>query len=148
VKRARGGFTLWEMAIVLAVMAIAAVLVAPAITRLGESPPPRIADAVLALLRDARKAAIDRNATVTLRLDPVSGRYRADTTGVAGTGLLAEGTLALGATETLVTDRARLVYLFRPTGAAFADTVLVRGAGKTVLVSVDPWSGVARTDAR
>ena len=147
-RRARGGFTLFEMSIVLAVMAVCAVLVAPALTRLGERPPAKTADAVLAVLRDARKAAIDRSATVVLRIDPVSGRFRADTTGVGGTGLLAEGALTLGATETLETTLPRLRYIFRPTGAAFADSVLVRGFGEAVLVSVDPWSGVARTDAR
>jgi Tfp pilus assembly protein FimT len=136
------------MAIVLAVMSVAAVLVAPALTRLGESPPPRTADSVLALLRDARRAAIAGNAMVTLRIDPVSGHYRADTTGVGGTGILAEGTLALGATETLEASVPRLRYVFRPTGAALADSVLVRGFGEAVLVTVDPWSGVARTDAR
>ena len=147
-RRARRGFTLWEMAIVLAVMSVAAILVAPAITRLGEGPPPRTADSVLALLRDARRAAIAGNAMVTLRIDPVSGHYRADTTGVGGTGALAEGTLALGATETLETALPRLRYIFHPTGAALADSVLVRGFGEAVLVTVDPWSGVARTDAR
>lgn len=147
-RRERRGFTLWEMAIVLAVMSVAAVLVAPALVRLGEPAPPRTADVVLSLLRDARKAAIERNATVTLRIDPVSGHYRADSTGVSGTGMLAEGTLALGATETLITDQPRLVFVFRPTGAAFADSVLVRGAGDAALVFVDPWSGVARADAR
>ena len=146
--RNRGGFTLWEMAIVLAVMSVAAIMVAPALTRLGERPPARTADSVLALLRDARRAAIDRNTMVTVRLDPVSGHFRADTTGVNGTGPLVEGTLALGATETLETTLSRLRFIFRPSGAAIADTVLVRGFGAAVLVSVDQWSGVARTDAR
>jgi prepilin-type N-terminal cleavage/methylation domain-containing protein len=146
--RARRGFTLWEMAIVLAVMSVAAVLVAPAITRLGERPPARTADAVLGLLRDARRTAIERNVVLTVRLDPVSGHYRADTTGADGTGRLGEGTLALGATETLETALPRLRFIFRPTGAALADSLLVRGFGEAVLVTVDPWSGVARTDAR
>ena len=147
-QRVRSGFTLWEMAIVLAVMSVAAVLVAPAITRLGESPPPRTADSLLALLRDARKTAIENNAIVTLLFDPVSGHFRADSVGAGGAGLVAEGTLALGATETMETTLPRLRYVFRPTGAAYADSVLVRGFGEAVLVSVDPWSGVARTDAR
>lgn len=146
--RARGGFTLWEMAIVLAVMSVAAILVAPAITRLGEAPPPRTGDVFLALLRDARKAAIERNAIVTLLLDPVSGHFRADSVGAGGAGLLAEGTLALGATETMETTLPRLRFVFRPTGAALGDSVLVRGIGETFLITVDPWSGVARTDAR
>jgi hypothetical protein len=56
--------------------------------------------------------------------------------------------MALGAQETLVTDLPRLVYVFHPTGSAFADTVLVRGTGASALVSVDPWNGVAYAVAR
>lgn len=146
--RARRGFTLWEMAIVLAVMSVAALLVAPAITRLGEAPPPRTADSLLALLRDSRKMSIEHNGIVTLLFDPVSGHYRADSVGAGGAGLVAEGTLSLGATETMETPLPRLRWVFRPTGAAYGDSVLVRGFGETVVVRVDPWSGAARADAR
>ena len=104
------------MGIVLAVMAVSAMLVAPAISRMGQGKPPGIGEDVVKLLSDARKIAIERNETVTLRLDPSSGRYRADTVGVAGSGELGEGTMALGAQETLVTDLPRLVYVFHPDG--------------------------------
>lgn len=146
--RPRRGFTLLEMGIVLAIMAVSAMLVAPALSRMGQGKPPGAGEDVMRLLSDARKIAIERNETVTLRLDPTTGRYRADTVGVAGSGELGEGTLALGAQETLVTDLPRLVYVFHPTGSAFADTVLVRGTGATTLVSVDPWNGVAYAIAR
>jgi Tfp pilus assembly protein FimT len=146
--RARAGFTLWEMAITFAIMTVMALLVAPAIGRFGDDQPKGSADQLLALLRDARKAAIAQNTLVTLRVDPASGRYQADTTGARGSGLLVEGRLDLGAAEVLITDQPRLLYIFRATGAAFADTVLVRGTRATVLVSVDPWSGVAHADAR
>jgi prepilin-type N-terminal cleavage/methylation domain-containing protein len=147
-KRVRRGFTLMEMAIVLAIMAISALLVAPALSRMGQGKPPGVGEDVVKLLADARQIAIQRNETVTLRLDPVSGRYRADTVGISGSGELGEGTMTLGAQEALVTDQPRLVYVFHPTGATLADTVLVRGAGAAALVSVDPWNGVAYVTAR
>ena len=56
--------------------------------------------------------------------------------------------LQLDATETLDTRLLRLTYIFRPTGATLGDTILVRAANQSVLVVVDPWSGVARADAR
>lgn len=146
--RARTGFTLWEMAIVLAVMAVSAVIVIPRITDLGAVPPAMPGDAVMSALRDARRAAIERGVTVTLRIDPANGLYRADTTGIAGTGMLAEGALDVSMWETLVTDEPRLMWVFRPSGAAFGDTVRVRGNAGVVLVSVDPWSGVPIADAR
>jgi len=146
--RRRRGFTLLEMGIVLAVMAVSAMLVVPALSRMGQGKPAAVGEDVVKLLSDARQIAIERNETVTLRLDPVTGRYRADTVGIAGSGELGEGAMTLGAQEALVTDLPRLVYVFHPTGSAFADTVLVRGAGASALVSVDPWNGVPHASAR
>lgn len=144
----RHGFTLLEMAVVLAIMAVSATLVAPAISRLGHDRQTQAAAGVLGVLHDSRKLAIDQNVMVILRIDPLTGHYRADTSGVAGTGQFADGTIALDATETIVTELPRLQFIFRPTGAVFGDSLLVRGQGSTVLVSVDPWSGVARTNER
>jgi prepilin-type N-terminal cleavage/methylation domain-containing protein len=145
--RARHGFTLWELTMVLLVMSIAATLAAPAFARLGSERPATAADAMLGLLHDARKASIDYNATITLRLDPKSLKYEVDTSGAGGAGVLASGTLDLGLTQTLETDQPRLQYVFRPTGAAFSDTVVVRGGPRPLVVRVDPWSGVAHADS-
>jgi prepilin-type N-terminal cleavage/methylation domain-containing protein len=147
-RRVRSGFTLWELTMVLLVMAIAGLLAAPAFARFGTEQPPGGADAMVGLLRDARKAAMDYDATVTLRLDPKTLKYQADTSGVNGFGTLAAGYLDLGLAQTLVSDEPRLQYVFRPTGAAFADTVVVRGGPVALIVRVDPWSGVARADSR
>jgi prepilin-type N-terminal cleavage/methylation domain-containing protein len=143
----RPGFTLWELTMVLLVMAIAASLAAPAFARFGTDQPAGAADRLIGLLRDARKASIDFNATVTLRMDPKTLKYQLDTSGVSGSGRLAEGTLDLGLTQKLVTDQARLQYVFRPSGVAFADTVIVRGGNVPLVVRVDLWSGVARADS-
>jgi prepilin-type N-terminal cleavage/methylation domain-containing protein len=146
-SRRRSGFTLWELTMVLIVMAIAATLAAPAFGRLGTQQPSKGADQILGLLRDARKAAFDFNATVTLRLDPKTHKYQLDTSTVIGKGTLATGILELGVTETLVSDLPRLVYVFRPSGAAYADTVIVHGGEVPLVVRVDPWTGVARADS-
>jgi prepilin-type N-terminal cleavage/methylation domain-containing protein len=145
-RRARPGFTLWELTMVLLVMAISATLAAPAFARFGTEQPTRGGDQLIGLLRDARKASIAYNATVTLRLDPKTLKYQVDTSTVMGAGTLAEGALDLGLSETLVTDLPRLVYLFRPTGAAYADSVVVRGGQVPLVIRVDPWTGVARAD--
>ena len=131
---------------VLLVMAIAATLAAPAFSRLGTEMPSQAAGAVIGLLHDARKASLDFNATVVLRLDPKTLKYQLDTTTTAGSGMLATGVLEMGLTEKLETDLPRLQYVFRPTGAAFADTVIVRGGDVPLVVRVDPWNGVARAD--
>jgi prepilin-type N-terminal cleavage/methylation domain-containing protein len=144
----RPGFTLWELTMVLLVMTIAASLAAPAFVSFGSEQPVGAADKMVGLLHDSRKVAIDHNATATLRLDPKTLRYRLDTSGVNGFGTFTEGKLELGLTQTLVTDQPRLQFIFRPTGAAFADTVVVRGGDVPWVVRVDAWSGVARADSR
>ena len=144
----RSGFTLWELTMVLLVMSIAATLAAPAFVRFGTEQPKGAADSMLGLLHDARKMSIDHNATVTLRLDPRTLKYQLDTSGAYGSGIAASGTLDLGLTQTLATDQPRLQYIFRPTGATFADTVVVHGADVPWVVRVDAWTGVARADSR
>jgi prepilin-type N-terminal cleavage/methylation domain-containing protein len=146
--RVRRGFTLWEMAIVLAVVAVSAIVVVPRLTDLGAVPPEQTGDVIVSVLRNARRVAIERSQTVTVRIDPVSGVFHVDTSGVNGTGRLAENVLELGAWQSLVTQAERLTYVFRPTGAAFGDSVLVRGNDMTVLVTIDPWSGQAVVYAR
>ena len=147
-RRVRAGYTLWELTMVLLVMAIAATLAAPAFARFGADQPAGGADAMLGLLRDARKAAVEFNADVTLRLDPKTLDYALDTSGVNGSALFARGTLDLGGAQSLVTDQSRLQYVFRATGAAFADSVVLRGGRVPLVVRVDPWSGVARADSQ
>ena len=146
--RARRGFTLWEMTIVVAIMAVTALLVLPQWTRLGNAPTAATGQPILDALRDARRLAITAHQVVALRIDPVSGRYRVDTSGVAGTGLYFEGTLGFGALESMESDQPRLQFVFRSTGATFGDTVIVRSANESVLIAVDPWSGVATAYAR
>ena len=144
----RRGFTLWETALVLAVLTVTLVLSAPAIVDFGTVKPESDSESLLNLLRAARREAVQTGTVVAVRLDPTTGRFRVDTTGTTGTGRSSSGTLELGGATVLVTDLARLQFLFQPTGAAFADTVAVRGPRGTVMVSVDAWSGVAHADPR
>lgn len=148
VSARRCGFTLWELTMVLLVLAIAGTIAVPAFARFGTEQPSRGADGLIALLRDARKASLDYNATVTLRLDPKTLKFQADTATAAGGGLLAAGVLDMGLKETLESNQARLLYIFRPNGTTFADTVVVHGGETPLVVRVDQWSGIARADSK
>ena len=145
--RARRGFTLWEMTIVLALVAISAAIVIPAWTDLGMTPSAQPGEVIVSLLRNTRKHAIENSQTVALRIDPTTGYYRVDTTGANGTGMFVDGQIEMSAYESLETDATRLQFIFRPTGAAMGDTVRVRGE-QTVMVGVDSWSGHALVYAR
>ncbi len=146
--RSRSGFTLIEMSVCLVIMAIAAAVVAPAIARLGAGKPESGADKLVSLLKGARNFAIERNYTVTVRIDPITSHFRVDTVGTNGLGILADSTLDLGASESLETNLDRLQYTFRATGAVLGDSVIVRGIGASSLITVDPWTGEAKLFAR
>jgi prepilin-type N-terminal cleavage/methylation domain-containing protein len=144
----RRGFTLWEIATVLLIIAIVASLTAPAFVSLGQDRPETSEDALVKLLRDTRTLAIEHSVEATLLIDPKTGHYRVDSTSSFGSGRVSEDTLRFAATEGLESDLPRLRYVFRPSGAAFGDSVIVRGADSTRLLRIDTWSGVPRATAR
>ena len=134
-----------EMAVCLVIMAVAASVVVPAFSRLGSGKPESAGDQLLALLKHF---AIERNYGVTVRIDPVSSRFRVDTTGTGGMGVMMDTTFTLGDAETLETSLDRLMFTFKPTGAVLGDTVIIRGIGSTNVLSVNPWTGEAKLVAR
>ena len=144
----RRGFTLWEIATVMLIMAIVATLTAPAYVKFGEEREQTSLDVLLKALHDARALAIEHSVDATLLIDPATGHYRVDTTSSFGSGRVIEDTLKFAANEGLETDRPRVRYVFRATGAAFGDSVRVRGSDSTRVVIVDTWSGMAHAIAR
>jgi prepilin-type N-terminal cleavage/methylation domain-containing protein len=146
--RERRGFTLWEIATVMLIIAITASLAAPAFVEFGATRTPTSADALLKLLHDTRAIAIEHSVEARLVIDPKTGHYRVDTSSSFGAGRVAEDSLRLAANEGLITDLPRLRFVFRATGAAFGDSVTVRGSDSTRLVTVDTWSGVAHAISR
>ena len=145
----RFGFTLIEMIVVLIIIAVLAGLTAPAMARMI-SPHADEGDAVpvAALLRSARREAIERGVLVTLTVDAAGARYRADSAGNGGSGLLGEGAIELGEDVVLETDSLRVRFTFRPDGSVFGDTLMVRGRWGSSRISVDRWTGAIHVDAR
>ena len=146
--RRRSGFTLWEIATVLLIVAVVSALTAPAFARLGDERDQTSTDVLVKLLRDTRSLAIEHSVEATLLIDPKSGHYRVDSTSSFGSGPVAEDTLHFAATEGLESPLPRLRYVFRPTGAAFGDSVVVRGGDTTRVIMIDTWSGVPHAIAR
>jgi Tfp pilus assembly protein FimT len=146
--RRRVGFTLWEIATVLLILAIVATLTAPAYAKLGEGQDQTSADMLIKLLRDTRSLAIEHSVEATLLIDPESGHYRVDTASSFGSGRVAEDTLRFAATEGLESSLPRVRYVFRSTGAGFGDSVIVRGSDSTRVIVLDTWSGVPHAIAR
>ena len=144
----RRGFTLWEIATVLLVLAIVATLTAPAYVKMGEERDKTSADMLIKLLRDTRTLAIENAVEATLLIDPETGHFRVDTASSFGSGRVAEDTLRFAATEGLESSLPRVRYVFRPTGAGFGDSVTVRGSDSTRVIVLDTWSGIPYAIAR
>ena len=145
----RRGFTLVEMIVVLIVIAVTAGLIAPAMMRMaGVSTDDTDAAPLSALLRSARRTALEEGTVVTVILDPKEARYRADTSGPRGAGLLGEGELTFESGVALESDSLRVRFTFRPDGSVFGDTVTVQGRWTSSRVSVDRWTGAIHVDAR
>jgi prepilin-type N-terminal cleavage/methylation domain-containing protein len=144
----RNGFTLWEIATVMVIVAIVATLTAPAFVKLGEQRDRTSQDILLKLLRDTRTLAIEHAVEATVIIDPENGHYRVDTTSSFGSGPVIEDTLRFSATERLESSLPRIRYVFRPTGAAFGDSVVLRGSDSTRTLVIDTWSGVPHAITR
>lgn len=143
----RAGFTLTETLVVLVLLGIAAAAVAPdlrALLRPGSGAAAReLADAY----RDARGMAASRGRAVFVTVDPVTGAWR---TFVGATG----SPEAAAESGNLLADRpgTRLVTAgdgptvvgFAPDGTARGSAVRVRADGRTLEVTVDPWTGGVR----
>lgn len=145
----RTGFTLIEITVVLIIIALLAFMTAPAMMR-AVTPHAADGDAmpVAALFRSARREAVERGLVVSLMLDPAGARYRADSIGARGVGLLGEGNIALDEGVTLQADSVRVRFTFRPDGSVFGDSITVHGRWSSSLVTVDRWTGAIRIDAR
>lgn len=146
--KARRGFTLWEIATVLLIVAVVASLTAPAFVKLGEEREKTSEEILVKLLHDTRSLAIEHSVEATLIIDPETGHFRVDTTSSFGSGRVIEDTLHFAATEGLESSLPRIRYVFRPTGAAFGDSVTLRGSDSTRMLVIDHWSGMPHAIAR
>jgi Tfp pilus assembly protein FimT len=147
-RRPRHGFTLMEISIVLLILIIVMAVVTPALVSFGRDRQLTTVDLLIGLLRDSRRLAIQQGATVTVLLDPQNGHFRVDSVSPIGAGIVVEDTLDLGVYDQLESDKPRLRYVFASSGAAFADSLTIRGSDSTRVLFVDPWSGIAYAIAR
>lgn len=143
----RRGFTLLELSVVVALVAIAALLVTPQWWP-ADAEPADVAETLRTQLEEARAQARRARQLVTVRLDATLGRLTIDTSGTAGGARWRDLPLPEASRGTFEPSDARATFVFRPTGAAFGDSVRVRTPGGAVWLSVDPWSGEVRVATR
>jgi len=139
-RTARRGFTLLEIAVVLAISTIAALLVFPQWAERSEAPmaPPA---QVAAWLVEARQQAIGARQTVTVHLDARAAQVQMDTSGASGSGIWLREPLSRELSSAFEPPDARYTFAFRPTGAAQGDTVRVRTSDGLWRLAIDRWNG-------
>lgn len=138
VTASRPGFTLIELVIVMVIISIMGAVIVPALARPVAIDPMAAARPLTDVLRSAHRAAVDSGRIVRLTVDPSTARYAARMEGSATS--LASGTMDL-AGSSLIADSVRASFAFHPTGAATGDVIVVSGGVRTILVTVDPWTG-------
>ena len=155
--RARSGFTLVEVFVVLIILGAMAAVAAPAFRT-----PPEEDDLTYAtheienLLKLARDSAVSGSAPVTLLIDSATSRawlvgtFRESAPNDAAQEIHASDLLAglqlgspieLPASVRIQLSKTRVRFTFGPSGAAYADSIELRSAYGNKLITVDPWTG-------
>ncbi|HUG39512.1 MAG TPA: GspH/FimT family pseudopilin [Longimicrobiales bacterium] len=131
----RGGYTLTELMVVIAIMGLVAAGATPALgVWLDASPRP--AEEVASLLRSARAEALRTGVPVMLTMDPTTGVWALESPdSVVKRGLLRVSSMAAAP------GGERVIMRFGPSGGAVGGGIPVLERGRVVRVTADRWTG-------
>ncbi len=137
------GFTLVEVVVVLVILAIVVGATAPALANIGSEDPSTAATReLLSLLRDTRRGAIDLGTSVSIVVDPRTGRYWV--TPDEATQPTHAGSMPEGVRASLIPTVERATFVFDPRGVARGDSLVLRTANGSVTIDVNRWTGAPR----
>ena len=138
--RARGGFTLIEVVVVLLILAVATAVTVPAFR--GDP----VEDDITAAVRTldnlfglARDSAIRSGRDVTVVIDSTTSHVWLVTDATAA--ITVGDTIGLPAGVRLQLTKSRASFAFAPDGATYADSVRVLVGAADRLLTLDPWTG-------
>lgn len=145
-NRATAGFTLAELLAVLLLVGIAAAVAAPAFRPPGRSAA-GAAEALRGVYAAARDDAAVRGELVTVSLATATGEYAVTAESADGdVDTLRAGALPLPPEGRIVGERSGAARaVFSPLGRARADRVAIVHGEVRHEISVDAWTGAART---
>jgi len=151
----RGGFTLVELTVVLIILAVMGALAVPAFQRLVEEDDTTVAiRRVEALFKIARDSAVNSGAPVTVWIDSATSNVwligaKTDTAAVDTVRQRHAGEIRLTPGEPMPLPEAvhieltktRARFRFAPSGAVFADSLVLRTMTDSLLITLNPWTG-------
>jgi prepilin-type N-terminal cleavage/methylation domain-containing protein len=137
------GFSLVELVVGILLLGLMASVVAPAAIQSAteDEPGGQLGREVLALLRTARRNALDRGTTTTLRLNPASGAYRL-TVATGDSGVVEDGRIKIPPGSRVVASDGAVSATFRPDGTADAQPIVLESDGRRSVITVDRWTGI------
>lgn len=144
------GHTLWEMLLVLAVMATIGAIVAPAVVAPAGHNSTEIArttQGLVDLLARARSMAMDRGTSVRVVLDPNTAHAWTFALDRGELRLVGDDRLAQSASVEMVANGPRVRFTFDASGTASGEPLVVRGTSGARRIVVDPWSGAVHADS-
>ena len=135
------GYTLVEIVVVLAILAVVTGMVLPAMMRGTPDGEARTAEELARILRTARRAALEGGVAVAVTVVPATRAYAVETGSGDTSSVLARGVLALPPGVRLATNQPTTRFVFDRLGTAGPDSVAVIGEHGSNLVTVDRWTG-------
>ena len=148
--RRQRGHTLWEMLLVLAIMATIGTIVAPAVmgpAGNNKTDVARAAQGLVDLLAHARSTAMDRGTSVHVVLDPNTAQVWTFALDRGELRLVGDDRLAPSASVELLANGPRVRFTFDASGTASGEPLMVRSESGARRIVVDPWSGAAHADS-
>ena len=145
----RSGFTLVELMVVLAILAMMSTVAIPAFTQLAEpNDLERAATEVRRLLERARLTALARGTRATVVIDPAGPRYRLTISRGASPDSAVEALLAVPTGVVIGGAARRAQVTFDGQGRSFGDPIVLIAEGRAMTVAADPWTGSIHVSGR
>ena len=141
----RCGFTLIEMLVVIAILAIVGAVTLPAARLNSEDELARASALLTNLIQRSRQTAVERGESVSLIVDAENARYWAIAVAPDHPdSVVSYGTIDLPSGATLTADDSRTHFTFGPSGSVSGQPLTLEMDGGAALITVNQWTGDVR----
>lgn len=145
----RRAFTVIELLVVIVIIALVSAVSVPALRATTDGDLARAAAAVTSVMRQARQTAVETAQPVSVVVDAANKNYWAITIrDDKPDSLVSSGTIDLPNFAVLTATTPRSRFSFSPSGLAVGDTLMLSVDSRSVIVTLDPWTGDVRTAIR